>query len=160
MRGLLGAELLPEERAHPRDAHAHAVPLPQLAGRGHSGLHPAPAGLPQVSALGPWGSPAGGQRRWGVLGAALEKPGSKQHRSRGPGAGILTFSQPTSSSFIGRLTLTASKHRSAHLSTPVVQLRFCSLRSLLSPSPALFFSLPLCLAPLLHTSPWGGSPCF
>lgn len=72
MRGLPRAELLSEERADPRDAHPHAVPLPQLAGRGHSGLHSAPAGLPQVS------SPdvAGPGDQWGVLGEAPKSRGS------------------------------------------------------------------------------------
>lgn len=90
VRGLPGAELLPEERADPGDAHAHAVPLPQLAGRGHPGLHPAPAGLPQVSA------PAPG--RWGGPG---EAPRSRRESSTGAGGrelGSLTFPQSIRSS--------------------------------------------------------------
>jgi len=50
VRGLPGAQLLPEERAVTGDPHPDAVPLPQLAGRGHPGHHPAPPRLPQVSA--------------------------------------------------------------------------------------------------------------
>lgn len=72
MRGLPGAELLSEERADPRDAHPHAVPLPQLAGRGHSGLHSAPAGLPQVSSL----DVAGPGDQWGDLREAPKSRGS------------------------------------------------------------------------------------
>ena len=80
VRGFPSAELLPEERADPGDAHAHAVPLPQLAGRGHPGLHPAPPGLPQVSGH-PWavGRPEEGS----------QEPGREQPRSRGAGSRAL-----------------------------------------------------------------------
>lgn len=50
VRGLPGAQLLPEERAVAGDPHPDAVPLPQLAGRGHPRHHPAPPRLPQVGA--------------------------------------------------------------------------------------------------------------
>lgn len=56
VRGLPGAQLLPEEPADQRDAHRHPVPLPVLDGPRHSQLRSNSAGLPQVRARTPAGS--------------------------------------------------------------------------------------------------------
>lgn len=50
VRGLPGAQLLPEEPADQRDAHRHPVPLPVLDGPRHPQLRSDSAGLPQVRA--------------------------------------------------------------------------------------------------------------
>lgn len=137
MRRLPGAELLLEERANPGDAHAYAVPLPQLAGRGHSGLHSAPAGLPQVSAFEKLGNAC--WSRAGAGEAAREAPRTRGGRRRGrQELDSPTISQPTSSS--GAQSPGAYPQTS---SRPLLDTR----------KPGLVFCLAVTILPL----PWSSS---
>lgn len=137
VRRLPGAELLLEERANPGDAHAYAVPLPQLAGRGHSGLHSAPAGLPQVSAFEKLGNAC--WSRAGAGEAAREAPRTRGGRRRGRRElDSPTISQPTSSS--GAQSPGAYPQTS---SRPLLDTR----------KPGLVFCLAVTILPL----PWSSS---